>query len=327
MIEIFRGIRKVYYLVLALIGIPVNLLAIIILSQGKCGLSACISRYLVAMAAADQLVIITEVILKRISSYYFPGSFLQVTLVCSIIKVLRRASIDNSVWLTVTFSFDRFIAICCQKLKTNYCTNKNAAVVIATTCSLLCLKNIPYYFTYKPKEIINNVPWFCDIKSSFYTNAAWLVFDWFDTILTPLLPFAIIMLLNALTVRHILVANQIRKGLRGKSKGHNQNDPEMESRRKSVILLFAISGSFVLLWLLYVLEFFYYIITKSNGPKDNDSLYIFEQVGYILRSLSCCTNTFIYGVTQTKFREQFKKVTKRPLTLLVELINNKIHLK
>ncbi|XP_043539241.1 probable G-protein coupled receptor 139 [Chiloscyllium plagiosum] len=279
------------------------------------------------MAVADQLVIITEVILKRITSYYFPGSFLQITVVCSIIKVLRRSSIDNSVWLTVAFSFDRFIAICYQKLKAKYCTNKNAAMVIAAICSLLCLKNVPFYFTYKPKEIINNVQWFCDIKSSFYTDAAWFVFDWLDTILTPLLPFAIIMLLNALTVRHILVANQIRKGLRGQSKGCNHNDPEMESRKKSIILLFAVSGSFILLWLLYVLQFFYYIIAKTSGPKDNDSLYVFEQVGYIFRSLSCCTNTFIYGVTQTKFREQFKNVMKRPFTLLFEVMNNKIRLK
>ncbi|XP_067827865.1 probable G-protein coupled receptor 139 [Heptranchias perlo] len=323
MIETFRSIRKICYVTLAVIGVPVNLVAIVILSRGKCGLSNCITRYLVAMAASDQLVIITEVILNRISSYFFPGSFLLITPVCSLIKVLRRASIDNSVWLTVTFSFDRFAAICCQKLKTKYCTEKTAAVVIATTCTLLCLKNVPFYFTYKPGEIIDNVPWFCATKSSYYPEPGWVGFDWIDTIVTPLLPFALILLLNALTVRYILVASRVRKGLKGQSKGENHNDPEMESRRKSVILLFTISGSFILLWLLYVIEFFYYTITKTNNYDHNDSLYIFEQVGYILRNLSCCTNTFIYGVTQTKFREQFKSAVKYPVTLIVKLMNNK----
>uniref|UniRef100_UPI00398EBE62 probable G-protein coupled receptor 139 n=1 Tax=Pristiophorus japonicus TaxID=55135 RepID=UPI00398EBE62 len=316
-------IRKICYVALAVIGVPVNLVAIVILSRGKCGLSTCITRYLVAMAASDQLVIIIEVILNRISSYFFPGSFLRITPICSVIKILRRASIDCSVWLTIAFSFDRFVAICCQKLKTNYCTGKTANVVLASSCLVLCLKNIPYYFTYKSGEIINNVPWLCDIKSSYYTEPGWVAFDWFDTILTPLLPFGLILLLNALTVRHILVASRVRKGLRGESKGENISDPEMESRRKSIILLFTVSGSFILLWLLYVIEFFYITITNTNNYDHNDSLYIFEQVGYILRNLSCCTNTFIYGVTQTKFREQFKSAVKYPVTLIVKLINSK----
>ncbi|XP_067828036.1 probable G-protein coupled receptor 139 [Heptranchias perlo] len=298
-------------------------MAIVILSRAKCGLSTCITRYLVAMAASDLLVIFTAVILYRINYYYSPGSFLDITPVCCVIAVLGRVSRDCSVWLTVTFSFDRFTAICCQKLKTKYCTEKTAAVVIATTCILLCLKNIPFYFIYEPKEIIDNVPWFCYPKPSYFTKPGWVGFNWFDSIVTPLLPFALILLLNALTVRHILVASRVRKGLRGRSKGENHNDPEMESRRKSVILLFAVSGSFILLWLTLVIDFLYYSTAETNPLAYNDSLYFFRQVGYMLQNLSCCTNTFIYGVTQTKFREQFKSVVKYPVTLIVKIIDNK----
>ncbi|XP_067909609.1 probable G-protein coupled receptor 139 [Heterodontus francisci] len=301
--------------------IYVNLLAIVILSRGKCGLSTCTIRYLVAMATADLLVIITDVTLSRISYYYFPGSFLNITPVCSFIDILLRAARDCSVWFTVTFSFDRFVVICCQKLKTKYCTEKTAAVVLATTCIMLCLKNVPVYFIFDPAEIIDNVPWDCYTKSSYYTEFGWVGFDWFDKVLTPLLPFALILLLNALTVRHILVASRFRKGLRGQSKGDNRSDPEMESRRKSVILLFTISGSFILLWLMYVIDFLYYNITGTD-PKDyNESEYIFEEVADMLQIFSCCTNTFIYGVTQSKFREQLKSVLKYPVTSIIQLIN------
>ncbi|XP_067865120.1 probable G-protein coupled receptor 139 [Heterodontus francisci] len=232
---------------LSLHSLTVNLLAIVILSRGKCGLSTCTTRYLVAMATADLLVIITEVILLNINHYYFPVCFLDITPVCSVINVLIRAAIDCSVWFTVIFTFDRFVAICCQKLKTKYCTKKTAAVVLATTCILLCSKNIPIYFRYEPGEIIDNVPWRCYIKRSYYTEPGWVGFRKFDKVLTPVIPFALILLLNALTVRHILVTSRVRKGLRGQSKGENRSDPEMESRRKSVILLFTISGNFILL--------------------------------------------------------------------------------
>ncbi|XP_067882257.1 probable G-protein coupled receptor 139 [Heterodontus francisci] len=303
----------------------INLLAIVILSRGKCGLSICTTRYLVAMATADLLFIITDVILGRISYYYFPGSFLDITPVCSVIAALRYEATDCSVWFTVTFSFDRFVSICCQKLKIKYCTEKTAAVVLATTCILLCLQNIPFFFVYEPGEIIDNVPWGCYIMSSYYTEPACMVFDWFDIILTPLLPFTLILLLNGLTVRHILVASRVRKGLRGQSKGENRSDPEMESRRKSMILLFTISGSFILLWLMFVIYFLTCNISGLNLEDYTHPFYIYGQVGLMLQVLSCCTNTFIYGATQSKFRVQVKNVVKYPVTLIIQLINKQNH--
>ncbi|XP_078087664.1 putative G-protein coupled receptor 139 [Mustelus asterias] len=303
---------------------PVNLLAIVILSRGKCGLSICTTRYLVAMAAADLLVIVTDVILWRINYYYFPVCFLHITPVCSVSAVLSRSATNCSVWFTITFSFDRFVAICCQKLKRTYCTGKTAGVVLGTVGILLCLKSIPIYFTYQPRWIINNLPWGCDLMASCYTDPRWIGFDWLDKVLTPLLPFGLILLLNALTVRHILVASRVRKGLRAQSKGDDHSDPEMESRRKSVILLFSISGTFIFLWLVHVIEFLYYTITGTGPGQYNEPEYIFRQVGYMLQVSSCCTNTFIYGVTQSKFREQFKIAVEYPVALIIQLMTKQM---
>ncbi|XP_067864791.1 probable G-protein coupled receptor 139 [Heterodontus francisci] len=309
----------------SLLFLPVNLLAIMILSRGNCGLSTVTTRYLVAMATADLLVIITDVILWCIGYYYFPPPYLDIAPVCSVIVVLSRAATDCSVWFTVTFTFDRFVVICCQKLKTNYCTKKTAAVVLATTCILLCLKNVPFYFVYEPREMIDNAPWFCDAMPTYFTELGWIAFDWFVTVLTPLFPFAFILLLNTLTVRHILVASRIRKGLRGQTKGENYSDAEVESRRKSVVLLFTISGSFILLWLVYVIDFLYYRITGTDPEDYNDSEYIFRQVGYMLQVSSCCTNTVIYGVTQSRFRQQLKSAVTYPVTSVIQLINKGRH--
>ncbi|XP_072420841.1 probable G-protein coupled receptor 139 [Chiloscyllium punctatum] len=314
---------KIYYAILAVIGVPVNLLGIVILSRGKCGLSTCTTRYLVAMATADLLVIVTEVILWRINYYYFPGSFLELTPVCSATDVLLRAATDCSVWFTVTFTFDRFVAICCQKLKAKYCTKKTSSAFLTATTVLFCLKNIPQYFTYQPWIIINNVARLCYRKPIYYTEPGWVAFGWLDRVLTPLFPFSLILLLNVLTVRHILIASHVRKGLRGQSRRENSGDPEMENRRKSMILLFTISGTFIVLWLVYVIEFLYYNVKRINPWEYSDSEYVFREVGWMLRNLSCCTNTFIYGVTQSKFREQVLCAVRYPVTSIVQLINKK----
>ncbi|XP_067881790.1 probable G-protein coupled receptor 139 [Heterodontus francisci] len=292
-------------------------MAILILFWGKCGLSTCTTRYLVAMATGDLMVIITDVILRRFRYYYYPLCFLDMTPVYTVINVLLRAAIDCSVWLTVVFSFDRFVANCCQKMKTKYCTKKTAAVVLATTCTVLCSKNVAWYFRFKSKRIINNVPWFCSNKNSYFTDPRWVAFTWFSMVLTPLIPFALILILNALTVRHILVASRLRKALRGQSKGQNRSDTEMESRRMSMILLLTISGSFILLWLLYIL----YLFDALDPHLDGNAYDIFEQVAYMLRNLSCCTNTFIYVASQSKFREQFKTAVKYPVASVTQFIN------
>ncbi|XP_072125810.1 probable G-protein coupled receptor 139 [Mobula birostris] len=306
-------VYAIYYPVLAAIGVPVNVLAIVVLCRGKCGLSRCITRYLVSMAVADLLVVISAVIFNRIVGIYFPFSFMSYTPACTLSTVIIYAVTESSVWLTVAFTFDRFVAICCPKLKTNYCTERTAAVVIWTIGVLSCLKSAPWYFIYEPLYTINNMSWFCNVVSSYFTSVAWTIYDWFARTLNPGLPFVFIFLLNGLTVRHILVANKARRRLRASSNGKIVNDPETESRRKSIILLFAISGSFILLWMTYVVDFLYVQISNEpyfSGSNFNDPRFIRQESGNMLQLLSCCTNTCIYVATQRKFREELKTAAK-----------------
>ncbi|XP_067895921.1 probable G-protein coupled receptor 139 [Heterodontus francisci] len=320
---VIQQIERIYYPILAAVGIPVNLVAIVILSQGKCGLSKCITLYLVGMAVADLLVIITDPILNWTVPIYFPDSFLGITPVCTLIIYLRFATTVVSVWLTVAFTFDRFVAICCEKLKVKYCTEKTAAVLLGTVSLLGCLVPVPWYFTYKPREIIDNVPWDCVYKQSFLTSPAWATFELFHLILTPCIPVFLMLLLNFLTVRRILAASRARRGLRRHNNAENDKDPEMENRRKSIILLFSISGSFIFLWVTKVV---YRIYVRITGIRYYDTYtdprFITQQTATMLQLLSTCTNTAIYTVTQSKFREELKNGVKYPLKLMGKLIKS-----
>ncbi|XP_072123008.1 G-protein coupled receptor 15-like [Mobula birostris] len=294
-----------------------NLAVIVILSRGKCGLSKCISYYLVSMAASDLLVVITGVILNKIVGIYFPGSIMSITPICSSKVVLIYASMDISVWLTVAFTFDRFVAICCGKLKTRYCTDKAAVAVVGTVFTLGCLQNILWYFKFEPMYVINGTPWHCQTKASFYTSTLWIIYSAFNYIATPFLPFFLIVLLNVLTVRFIIVASKARKALRR----HNHNDPEMQNRKRSIVLLFAISGSFVLLWMIFIVHFLYYRITNTlTYTGYDDPVFILQEVGYMLSLLSCCTNTCIYAATQQKFREELKNLLKYPFKQIITFL-------
>ncbi|XP_067881321.1 probable G-protein coupled receptor 139 [Heterodontus francisci] len=296
----------------------VNLLTIGILSRGKCGLSKCVTRYLVAMAAADLLVIIIDLILRQIPIRFRDSFiFLYYIRVCNIHAILLYAATDCSVWFTVAFTFDRFVAICCRKLKTRYCTEKTADMILGAVTLLSSLKDITWYFLESDKYRLGNTPWFCRRKSHVMFSSVWGTIAFLYSFLPPGFAFVLILMLNAFTVRHIVCASRARRRLRARSSLDNPKDPEMKSGRKSIILLFFISANFMLLWS----ELMVYSMWQRMWWLDYNSVILpafVKEMGFMLQLLSCCTNTVIYVVTQTQFREQLKNVLKYPFSPIIK---------
>lgn len=127
----------------------------------------------------------------------------------------------------------------------------------------------------------------------------------------------LILLLNALTTGRFLALSKVRSGLRGCSNGEKGKDPEMENRKKPIVLLFSITGSFILLWIIQLV----YIVYRRIANVSVITLtlirtIITEQISFMLQVLSTCTNTCIYVLTHSQFREQLKKAVKYPLNQL-----------
>ncbi|XP_078286305.1 putative G-protein coupled receptor 142 [Rhinoraja longicauda] len=268
------------------------------------------------MSMADLLVIITDVLLRTVAVMYFPRSFLNITPVCSTSFVLAVASTLISVWFTVAFTFDRFVAICYQNVKAKYCTERTATVIMGIVCVFSCLIGVPWYFAIDPEYNTENKPWGCVLKQAFLNLSSWASFELFMYTLIAWFPFLLLLLLNSLTARHVLMSGRIRRGLRSRNSGDNDKDPEMENRRKSVVLLFCISGSFMLLWSTEVIYILAERVFGAPYVKDSDC----EAIAFMLQRLSTCTNTAIYGLTQNKFREQVKSAVKYPIYLIIKLI-------
>ncbi|XP_067829883.1 melatonin receptor type 1B-like [Heptranchias perlo] len=269
-----------------------------------------------AMAVADLMVCMFNVILQNIFRYHFLDSWLSYTYVCRFTAFVQVFSIQLSVWFTVSFTFDRFISICCQKLKLKYCTERTASVVLTIVCILSFLMIIPVYFRYEPSSIIDEMPWGCRTVTGYYSSSAWVAYTWIKTLSTPILPFPLLLLLNSLTARHILVASRSRRALRSRNNGENGSDPEMKNRRTSIILLFAISGSFIVLWTPITVINICVGVTETLSFKGSNSLYLAIRIALLLMYLSSCTNTCIYALTQRRFREEMKNIVKYPFTFI-----------
>ncbi|XP_048476006.1 probable G-protein coupled receptor 139 [Rhincodon typus] len=316
-------IEDVFYPLISAIGVPVNLVAIIILSRGKCGLSRCLTWYLIGMAVADLLVGVFDAIFCFTVPIYLPNSFARLTPMCSLFSALASAATVISVWFTVIFTFDRFVAICYETLKTKFCTERTAAVLLGTVTVLGCLESLPWYFANDSEYIIDNIEWGCISESSYFTSPAWAAFEIINYILTPSVPFFLILLFNVLTVRRILVSSQIRRCLRGQRSGEKHKDVELQNRQKSITLLFSISSSFVLLWMTRLLFSIYGRIVdiRYYFYSDKDPYFITDRTAKMLQVLSSCTNTFIYAVSQAKFRKELKNSVKYPFEQINKLWN------
>ncbi|XP_067864716.1 probable G-protein coupled receptor 139 [Heterodontus francisci] len=290
-----------------------NLLTIVILSRGNCGLSKCISIYMVAMGTADLMVMIFNIVMNRILRYHLPPPFMSYTIVCKFVLSMQCVALYVSMWLTVSFTFDRFVAICCEKFKKKYCTVRTAAAVITTVSVLTCSHSLIFWFAYEPERMVNNVHWGCRSRAEFLSSPAGVLWSWLQHLSISWVPFALILLFNCLTVRRIILASITRRRLGGHSR-KNQSDPEMENRRKSIILLFSVSGSFILLWLTTVVSFITTRLTSTVHYRGDNTApaYIAVETGYMLMYLSSCTNTCIYAATQTKFRNELKTLVKTP---------------
>ncbi|XP_067882396.1 probable G-protein coupled receptor 139 [Heterodontus francisci] len=313
--------KDIYYPIVATVGVLVNLVTIMILSRRNCGLSKCISVYMVAMATADLLVLIINVILYHIFNYQFPFSFLSYTPVCRIILYMTTINFDLSVWFTVSFTFDRFVAVCFQKFKTRYCTERTAGVVITVFCLLSFLKNILFLFAYEPQQIINKVQWGCRASVEFFSSPLGAAWVWFHSAWLVWLPFTLIVLFNCSSIGRILVANRTRRKLRG-NRSENRSDSEMENRRKSIILLFTVSGCFILLWLTVAVSFVATRLPKTNNYRGDRTApgYIAYETGTCLKFLSCIQNPCIYVATQRKFREELKNGLKSLWALILRFV-------
>ncbi|XP_032871852.1 probable G-protein coupled receptor 139 [Amblyraja radiata] len=300
-------VNEIIYPILAAFGIPANVLTAVILHRGKCGLSRGITRYMVAMAISDLLVIILHVLLREIYIYHVSNSFLSLSAVCPSNVYLRIVTVDYSVWLTVSFTFDRFVSICCPKLRVIYCTDRTAAVVIMSMCALCCIKYIPFNFMYESRFTVDSVKWGCRPKPAYFTSVWWVAFSWMCSISLSFLPFLLVLLFNGLTVRNIVAASRVRRRL----KALDGKDTETENRTKSIVLLFTVSGAYILLWTTATVTYISTRVTVNFVGGDQTSpSYIANDVGVLLMRISSCANTCIYGMTQSRFRQEVKNAVK-----------------
>jgi hypothetical protein len=128
--------KLIIFLFLIKLGVAGNILAIIVLTKRRMIMSST-NNYLVALAIVDIAYLVLTLILNTSQHPCFTGTTLSDILLI-ICRPIADFSSNTSVWITVTFTVERWVAITYPLKSRTWCTVYRARkIIISVICAAL----------------------------------------------------------------------------------------------------------------------------------------------------------------------------------------------
>ena len=208
-----------------------NMLTIIILT--KRAMRSSTNYYLTALAIWDSVVLICS--LMMIGLQELPNmenyTFSVYPYVVSYLYPLALIAQTATIWLTVSFTVERYIAVCHPLKAASMCTLSRAKIVIAGVSVGSTIYNIPRWFDYRPgyKYIPSeNLTRLFPLRTSFSQNEIYLevYFSWLYVPIMCIVPLLVLSVLNTFLIQAVRrfqtsAQGHERQAIQGEQCNHN----------------------------------------------------------------------------------------------------------
>ncbi|RXM35349.1 hypothetical protein EOD39_13109 [Acipenser ruthenus] len=264
--------------------------------------------YINAMSVANILLVLSITVFRDIFYFNIDGLISWPNVFCCIANWVYFFAVYSVSWLTVAFTFDRYVLVCCSSLKIRYCTVKTTAIVITGVYMVSLVAALPAAFMYKmqPSNSTYNSSLICTLRKDLDTVSFLGVYEYSQTIFWNILPLALVVFFNSLTAYFVYLSSLARRAL----KGDGKEDPEVAKRKRAIILLVIISFAFVVhntpKMIIKVVERLGYL---SNFDRNNYAhpVAITRIVANML-IISCnFTNLCLFSLAMPRFRQEFRR--------------------
>ncbi|XP_065278946.1 uncharacterized protein LOC135894780 [Emys orbicularis] len=223
----------------------------------------------------------------------------------SLRDVFNYGAVNASVWLVVSFTVKRFVAINTFKLKAKLCSPRRTLYTIALVHICGYLVAIPYYWSNRSERVNGTGRAICkfnpDLPNSYVEGLVW-----FQTSLVNIVPYIIIFTLNSLILRQIVLSNKVHCVMAGGLHRMNSGTQFRYQKKKSILLLVTVSMMFAYLGATrfvtqIILRTCHYDIERQDY---SEAINIAVDFGTMLELTNSAVNVYLYACTQTAFRRE-----------------------
>ncbi|CAF0923468.1 unnamed protein product [Rotaria sp. Silwood1] len=295
-------------------GVTGNILAIIVLTKRRMIMSST-NNYLAALALVDIAYLILTLILNTFQHPCFTGTSLSAILL-TVCRPIADFSSNTSVWLTVTFTVERWVAVTYPLQSRTWCTVSRARKIIISVMCAALICTTPSVFEMKlvrsvtiknstnpnEKSLLTSRIYAkpTALGSSLLYHQLYFNFVTFAIIWIPLLLLAIF---NTILIIHVHRSkqNEHRNSEGIQLRRHNQNS--QGEQRKITIMLIAVVIVFTVCQIPQAIS----LTVQSFFPKLSQAskVLIYNNFANCLVAVNASINFLLYCCFSDRFRSTF----------------------
>ncbi|XP_072383943.1 FMRFamide receptor [Diabrotica undecimpunctata] len=285
---------------IGVLGVLGNIISMIILSRPQ--MRSSINYLLIGLARVDTVLIITSMLLFGLPGLYpysgmlFTYFYVVLPHIAPVVYPLATVVQTASVYLTVTVSLERFVAVCHPLRARSLCTYGRARIYVVGIIIFSAMYNLPKLWeTTVQKEWSerDNTTIYCVRESELRGNETYIhiYIHWLYLICMYLVPFVALAVLNACIYRQVLRANKERQRLSRNQK----REIGLATMLLGVVVVFFICNLLPLV--INIIETF-----QVQIPFELDYLL---QTSNLLVTINSSVNFIIYVIFGEKFKRLF----------------------
>ncbi|XP_057663036.1 FMRFamide receptor [Diorhabda carinulata] len=285
---------------IGVLGVLGNIISMIILSRPQ--MRSSINYLLIGLARVDTVLIITSMLLFGLPGIYpysgmlFTYFYVVLPHIAPVVFPLATVVQTASVYLTVTVSLERFVAVCHPLRARSLCTYGRARIYVVGIIIFSAMYNLPKLWeTTVQKEISerDNITVYCLRESELRGNETYIhiYIHWLYLICMYLVPFVSLAVLNACIYRQVLRANKERQRL----SRHQKREIGLATMLLGVVVVFFFCNLLPLV--INIIETF-----RVDIPF---SLEYLLQTSNLLVTINSSVNFIIYVIFGEKFKRLF----------------------
>ncbi|KAG5887004.1 hypothetical protein JTB14_003682 [Gonioctena quinquepunctata] len=300
-VNFFRFVTNGLFInLIGMLGILGNIISMIILSRPQ--MRSSINYLLIGLARIDTVLIITSMLLFGLPGIYpYSGSmftyyYVVYPHIAPVLFPIALVAQTASVYLTLTVSLERFVAVCHPLRARSLCTYGRARIYVIGILIFSAMYNLPRFWEATLQEEWSgkhNVTIYCPQQSEFRDDPTYqtIYIHWLYLICMYLLPFGSLAVLNACIYRQVLRANKERQRL----SRHQKREIGLATMLLGVVVVFFICN---------ILPLVINIVETFNVFIEFNLIFLIH-ISNLLVTINSSVNFIIYVIFGEKFKRLF----------------------